>query len=71
MLGLLLLILLRSFLLFLFNRFTMLLYSLLSKILRLVILSVIWLFRNELLIFSFFNYVLINVYLMVSLRDHL
>ena len=69
MLGLLLL--LRSFLLFLFNRFTMLLYSLLSKILRLVILSVIWLFRNELLIFSFFNYVLINVYLMVSLRDHL
>jgi hypothetical protein len=49
----------------------MLLYSLLSKVLRLVILSVIWLLRNELLIFSFFNYVLINVYLMVSLRDHL
>jgi hypothetical protein len=49
----------------------MLLYCLLHKVLRLVILSVIWLFWHELLIFSFFNDMLLNVYLIISLMNHL
>jgi hypothetical protein len=63
--------LLRSFLLLLFNWLAMLFDCLLNKIFRLVVLSLIWLFWDELLIFSFFNDVLLNINLIISLRNHL